>query len=83
MVGWLVWFKRYILFGSRSGALTLLKGLVYGGRSTYSEARPLPRDLNPVPRRGNQVSGQIFVRTNFRQLQFFEKLYNWVMSRLG
>ena len=39
-VGWLVWFKRYILLGPRAGALTLLQGLVYGGRPTYSEARP-------------------------------------------
>ena len=37
---WLVGFKRYILLGPRAGALTLLQGLVYGGRSTYSEARP-------------------------------------------
>ena len=37
--GWF-WFKRYILLGPRAGALALLQGLVYGGRSTYSEARP-------------------------------------------
>ena len=59
LVGWLVWFKRYILLGPRAGALTLLQGIWGGGRLIQRPARglnPGPRRLNPGPRRGRQVS---------------------------